>query len=111
MLENRGESMAMKSVLVVFSNPVAGREDEYNEWYDNTHIPEVAAVPGVTSATRFTPKDADPSAKHGYLALYELDRPGDEVMADIATRMADGRIVMSDALDMATVDMKIWEAR
>jgi len=103
--------MAEKSVLVVFSNPVAGREDEYNEWYDNTHIPEVAAVPGVTSATRFNPAVADPSGSHGYLALYELDRPGDEVMAELGVRMGDGRINMSDSLDMATIDMKIWTAR
>ena len=101
--------MEDKSVLVVFSNPTEGREDEYNEWYDTVHIPEVAAVPGVTSAARFAIDD--PTASHRYLALYELDRPGEDVMEEFTTRIGNGGIQMSDALDMSTVDMKIWKAR
>ncbi len=31
---------------VVHSNPVAGREDEYNDWYSNRHLADVVAVPG-----------------------------------------------------------------
>ena len=36
--------------MVVFSNPTEGREDEYNDWYDNTHLPEVCALDGVVGA-------------------------------------------------------------
>lgn len=32
--------------LVVFTNPVEGREDDYNEWYDNQHLGDVIAAAG-----------------------------------------------------------------
>ena len=36
-----------KGVLIVPSGPSdPSREDEYNEWYDNTHVGEVRDVPG-----------------------------------------------------------------
>src|ERR1700704_107863 len=38
---------------LVFSNPVAGREDEYNKWYDTQHAQDVVAVPGFVTAQRF----------------------------------------------------------
>jgi hypothetical protein len=31
-----------KQQFLVFTNPVEGREDEYNEWYDNVHLGDVA---------------------------------------------------------------------
>ena len=37
----------------VFSNPVAGHEDEYNRWYDQQHAPDVVAIPGFVSAQSF----------------------------------------------------------
>ena len=30
--------------LVVLTNPVEGREDEYNEWYSGRHLEDVLAV-------------------------------------------------------------------
>ena len=50
--------MAEKFVQVVFSNPVAGKEDEFNEWYDKVHIPELLTVPGMLSATRYALHEA-----------------------------------------------------
>ena len=43
-------------------------EQEFNEWYDNEHIPGLAAVPGTLSARRFR----DMKGTHRYLALYHL---------------------------------------
>lgn len=43
-----------KGMLVVESRPAdPAREDEYNDWYTNTHIPEVCAVPGFVAARRY----------------------------------------------------------
>ncbi len=44
-------------------------EAEFNQWYDQEHIPLLSAVPGVISARRFKDPDGNPR----YLALYELD--------------------------------------
>src|SRR5438270_12589523 len=39
--------------FLVFSNPVAGHEDEYNKWYDTQHAQDVVAIPGFQTAQRF----------------------------------------------------------
>jgi hypothetical protein len=93
-----------KGVMFVPSQPSrADREAEYNEWYSNTHIPEVCEVPGVVAARRY--KIADPAqagpATSTYIALYELDTDDlGAVFDEIAARATDGRIEMSDVLSM-----------
>lgn len=39
--------------FIVLSNPVAGREDDYNDWYDNEHLDDVLKVEGFVAAQRF----------------------------------------------------------
>src|ERR1700755_70000 len=40
-------------LLVNAMNVDPAHEDEFNEWYDNEHIPSLAAVPGTLCARRF----------------------------------------------------------
>ena len=49
------------------------REDEFNEWYDNTHLPDMLEVPGMISATRWASAHPGESQRRKYLALYELE--------------------------------------
>ena len=42
-----------KHVLLVFSNPTEGAEEDYNRWYDEVHLPEVVQTDGFVSAQRF----------------------------------------------------------
>jgi hypothetical protein len=96
-----------KHVLLVFTDPVAGREDEYNAWYDQTHVKEVAAVDGVASAQRFKVADVMPGVtSHQYVAVYELDTddPG-KVMK--ALQDAIPGMHMSDAIDLANAKMTV----
>lgn len=102
---------APKAKLMVFSNAKDGRDDEYNEWYDTTHLGDVLAVPGVTAGARYRAKDvADAGApEHRYLAVYELDRDPDAVLRDLAERAAADPSRMSDSLDMSSVKITVWE--
>jgi hypothetical protein len=93
---------------VVASNPVEGREAEFNDWYDNVHVPEVCSLDGVVSATRYEIEDGNPSAPHRYMAIYELDRDGDAVVADLMAARAAGGFVTSASLDMATASSTLW---
>ena len=52
--------------------PVA--EDDFNAWYDQEHIPALAAVPGTLLARRYR-ADENGSSTHKYLAIYHLDSP------------------------------------
>ncbi len=42
--------------------------DEYNEWYDEEHLPRLVTVPGVIRARRYTAVSGSPK----YLTAYEL---------------------------------------
>lgn len=98
-----------KYKMVVYTNPVAGRDDEYNRWYDEQHIPDVCNVPGILSAERFELRGDGP---HRYLAIYNLETDDvDAMFADLSSRTGTDRMPMTDALDMSSVAMKIWRAR
>jgi hypothetical protein len=58
-------------LLVNAMNVDPAYEQEFNEWYDNEHIPSLAAVPGTLCARRFR----DVKGTHRYLALYHLKSP------------------------------------
>ena len=57
-------------------------EAEFNEWYDNEHVPALAAVPGCLCARRFRAT----SANRRYVALYHLASP--DVQASAAWKNA-----------------------
>ena len=61
--------MADKFIQIVYSNPLQGRDDEFNEWYDAEHLPQLGRVPGVLCARRYRG-----SGERKYLALYHLAR-------------------------------------
>ena len=48
------------------------REAEYNDWYDNIHMPNVLATPGFVSAKRY--ENSTPQEGRGkYIAVYEIE--------------------------------------
>lgn len=49
------------------------REKEFNDWYDNIHIPDMLEVPGMISATRWMSAEGKQGEIRKYLALYELE--------------------------------------
>jgi hypothetical protein len=79
-------------VLVVLNEPKAGREDEFNDWYETTHLPDVLGVPGIVSAQRFEFVDVQggPGSEHRYLVLFEVEAT-DVAAAQEAFRDAHAR--------------------
>jgi hypothetical protein len=100
--------MAASHLMIVYSNPVKGREDEYNRWYDEVHLDEYSALPGVLSAARYAVPSGVPA---GYAAVYELSSPPDVVMASMNEAVAAGTMHMSDALDPASLSVVRLDAR
>ena len=47
------------------------RDDEWNEWYDDVHIPDILAVDGFVAATRWKLVTPTPFGAN-YLALYDV---------------------------------------
>jgi hypothetical protein len=89
-----------KSAFLVFSSPAdVERDGEYNDWYQNVLVADVLKIPGVVAARRYRLADLQGSMFAGfangnqYLAMYDIDGSDPKsVNAEIATRVADGRI-------------------
>jgi hypothetical protein len=61
-------------LCVVFSDcKDPAREPEFNDWYDNVHLPDMLEVPGMLGATRWMSADGKENEVRKYLALYELE--------------------------------------
>jgi len=110
--------MGEKIYYMVYSNPIEGRDDEFNEWYDTVHIPEVLAVPGMLSAQRCELKITEVGKAggispetHRYCVFYEMDGDPDEVMGIIREQVASGEMHMSDAIDLPSTQMVWWTPR
>jgi antibiotic biosynthesis monooxygenase (ABM) superfamily enzyme len=54
--------------LTVRLNTPADHEKEFNDWYNEDHIPALVGVPGVYCARRYEAVEGDPR----YLAVYEM---------------------------------------
>ncbi len=94
-----------KGIMVVKSAPAdPAREDEYNDWYDNIHVPEICAVPGFVSARRYKVHGAaagDPGSP-AYLAIYEID--ADDLTAPAAELRARSAAGLTHSTDALRVD-------
>lgn len=90
-----------RSLYIVQSNAEVGREEEYNRWYTDVHLPDLARIPGVAAAQRFRfapqQRDTAPPYPFGYLAIYELDEDAPTVFAGIDQANREGMVV-SDAM-------------
>ena len=60
-----------RGLLMVYADVPAPLEDEFNRWYNEEHIPERLAIPGVLNAARYVAVRGGPQ----YLACYELEEP------------------------------------
>lgn len=95
----------------VYTNPVEGREDEFNEWYDTIHIPELLAMfPNIRSAKRFAAADAS-KAPQAYLAVYEIEGDAPGTIEAIARAMASGELTVSDSIDGKSSARTVWIPR
>lgn len=98
-----------KAILYVESSPVStDREDEYNDWYTNTHVPEILALPGFTGATRYKAAAAE-GQEPAYVAIYEIDADDPQgVVNELMSTMRAGKLTMSDSIKPGT--MRVYEA-
>lgn len=99
--------------MLVFTNAVEGRDEEFNTWYDTDHLADVLDIPGVESCTRYeiqpVPGRGEPT--HRYLAIYELSADPDVVLRGFGERSASGKLPLSPTLDLESMSMQVWRAR
>jgi hypothetical protein len=98
--------------LVVLYNPVEGRDLEFNQWLDHTHVPDLLQVEGIVGAERlrlaFTQTTPPGYTDHQYLTVYDLATDDihefhDRLMAGRANRGS------SDAVDRSNNSARYFE--
>lgn len=106
--------MRARELFLVFTNAVAGRDDEFNRWYDEIHVPDILDLSGVVSAQRYSlqpserPKMAPNPTAHRYLTIYEVERDGNLVLQDMIAKSLSGTMALSEAFDITTASMDAW---
>jgi len=98
--------------FVVYTNPVPGREQEYNDWYTGRHLDDLLAIPGVVSGRRFLLSAAQiqPAPPHKYLAIYEVEADNPQSFLDaLMSRAGTDQMPVSAAL-MGDAAALLWEA-
>ena len=91
-----------RHLMVVMNNPLEGREDDYNDWYDNQHLDDVLRIPGVVCAQRFrlspVHRKLAPDALR-YMALYMIETDDLRgVLDQIKTRSGTELMPLTDAI-------------
>ncbi len=98
---------------VVRSNPVPGRDADYNRWYTEEHLADVVSVPGFVSAQRFRIVDpqADGAPQQTYMAIYTMrtDNPAG-VLDMLRERVESAAMTMSDAFSQEDCVTILYEA-
>jgi hypothetical protein len=65
--------------MLVFANPIPGKEAEFNDWYTNTHMGDLVQLQGWMGAQRFRivtnvqPRPSVAGYTHGYLIIWDLE--------------------------------------
>ncbi len=60
-----------KAINLVWFDMPKEKEEDFNRWYNEEHLAELLAIPGVLSAARYEAVSGSPK----YLAAYELESP------------------------------------
>jgi hypothetical protein len=109
-------------MLLVFTNSVEGRDEDFNKWYDTRHIGDILKVPGIVAAQRYelapmtlpegddAPAELPPPA-HRYLTIYTISGDPDAVMKEFLQRAGTDQLELSEALDLTTVSIAAWRPR
>lgn len=62
--------MPSQALFIVSAEVIPGKEEEFNRWYDEHHIPLFSGkLPHLKSVRRFYSKNSNPK----FLAIYEFD--------------------------------------
>ncbi len=100
--------MAARYLQIVETRPTPGREDEFNQWYENVHVPEVLRMPGFLSGQRYRVVDPETSELPRYLAVYEIESDDIAATLDTITATAPSR-TKSGAIDVSASIVRMYE--
>lgn len=100
-----------KTIFLVMTNPVEGKEKEYNDWYSNIHAKEVVAIKGFKSAQRFRLTKAQQFEEQPfkYMAIYEVEN---EDVEGTIQRLGEAvsTFHMEPVIDLDNLQVSVFES-
>lgn len=103
-----------KYIMAVRSNPLRGREAEFNEWYDRLLLPQMVQSPTLVSGQRYrlaavSLPEGLQKAQHEYLAVYEVETDSlQQTVQQLWSAENMARIEPSSTLDYSNVDCQFY---
>jgi hypothetical protein len=98
------EDAMPKLKLIALTTPLPGKEEEFHDWYNNTHLPELVNGLGMQGAQRYQLVAKLMGAdENPYLAIYDIeaDDPG-AFMAKMGEFAQSGGRTPATTQDMGT---------
>jgi hypothetical protein len=89
------ENDMTKTLLLVESKPLSAEHlDDYHQWHEQIHIPEMLEIDGFRSARRWQVEDGE-----SYLTLYESDTDTATARANLRAALQEGRMSKPSAVE------------
>jgi hypothetical protein len=96
---------------LVFGDALAGREEDFNRWYDGTHAADLVTVPGVVAVNRFvyfeTVLGSGPTPPK-FLSMMDFKTESVEKFSDVLDSMG-ARFVNTDSFDVTHAWRYLYE--
>jgi hypothetical protein len=98
----------IEAILVVLTNPVEGRDDDFNDWYTNIHTRDAMRFRGSIAQQRFSyaseqVQDYPKGYVAKYLALYEV-YDAQRFCQEHVDNALTTRMVVEDSIDISRLD-------
>ncbi len=95
--------------FIVLTQPKAGEEARYHDWYSNRHVFDLIDIPGIEAAQRFSLKDPGTGSDlKDFLAIYEFSDL-DLALSGLAERRGTERMPTTDAIDRSASRAIVFE--
>ncbi len=99
-----------KHLVLVLTEPTEGKDNEFNDYYEYTHLDEVIETTGWQTAQRFQLADeAGEACPLPYLAAYTVDTEDSSEVLKVLNETRPQR-QQSDALNMRTGRVWVFKA-
>lgn len=97
--------------MLVFSEPFAGRDDEFNAWYTGRHLDDLCALPGFTAAQRFALHSVSMGTElNRYLAIYDVETDDPEGVIETMFAARDTEAMpISPAFNLDATSVMLYE--
>lgn len=100
-----------KYKLVALASPVAGKEEEFHDWYQNKHLKEIISFPGGKGAQRYKlVTKLMGQDENQWMAIYDIecDDPM-QFLGAVGQASAEGKMTQTEANDMGKVYTALFE--